>query len=79
MLFRSARIVTNYYQNHRRYVKSYESGQLNGDASSFSDIHNGNCKPVAAIDGKPIYPCGLIANSVFNGARSRARTSLGVC
>ncbi|KAK4699300.1 hypothetical protein P7C70_g6963, partial [Phenoliferia sp. Uapishka_3] len=58
--------LTNYYQNHRRYVKSYESGQLHGDAKSYSDIHNGNCKPVAQIDGKPIFPCGLIANSVFN-------------
>ncbi|KAL8293735.1 hypothetical protein RQP46_000436 [Phenoliferia psychrophenolica] len=58
--------LTNYYQNHRRYVKSYESGQLKGDASSESSISGGNCKPVATRDGLPIYPCGLIANSVFN-------------
>ncbi|KAI5480429.1 hypothetical protein MNV49_000582 [Pseudohyphozyma bogoriensis] len=58
--------LTNYYQNHRRYVKSIESGQLSGDASSASSISGGLCKPVAVQDGKPIYPCGLIANSVFN-------------
>ncbi|KAM0752481.1 endosomal protein [Meredithblackwellia eburnea MCA 4105] len=62
--------LTNYYQNHRRYVKSYESGQLQGDAKSASSISGGNCKPVAveSVNGenKPVFPCGLIANSLFN-------------
>lgn len=59
--------MTNYYQNHRRYVKSIDSSQLNGDAVSYSSINGGDCKPVDSRDGQIIYPCGLIANSVFNG------------
>lgn len=62
------RAVTNYYQNHRRYVKSVDTDQLRGSASSYNSISGGDCKPVDVRDGKPIYPCGLIANSVFNGA-----------
>ncbi|BGP13045.1 hypothetical protein JCM10213_000950 [Rhodosporidiobolus nylandii] len=58
--------LTNYYQNHRRYVKSVDTDQLMGHARSASDINSGDCKPVDTIDGKPIYPCGLIANSMFN-------------
>ena len=27
---------------------------------------NDFCKPLKEIDGKPVYPCGLIANSLFN-------------
>lgn len=63
--------LTNFYQNHRRYVQSYDADQLKGDERSASDLQNGNCKPVAEISDasgtKAIYPCGLIANSVFNG------------
>lgn len=59
--------VTNYYQNHRRYVKSINTAQLRGDATSFSSLQNGDCKPVATDGTLPVYPCGLIANSVFNG------------
>ena len=59
--------LTNYYQNHRRYVKSIHSDQLMGKATSYSDISGGDCKPVDVTkEGKIIYPCGLIANSVFN-------------
>ncbi|GAA5845838.1 hypothetical protein JCM11251_001818, partial [Rhodosporidiobolus azoricus] len=58
--------LSNYYQNHRRYVKSVDSDQLMGDAVSTSSIDGGDCKPVDTIDGRPIYPCGLIANSLFN-------------
>ena len=63
--------LTNYYQNHRRYVKSIESDQLMGDAKSYNDISGGDCKPVDVRDGLPIYPCGLIANSVFNDSFSQ--------
>ncbi|EPQ28330.1 uncharacterized protein PFL1_04157 [Pseudozyma flocculosa PF-1] len=60
--------LTNYYQNHRRYVKSFDSDQLLGKAVSRSTIDGGECKPLDIDDasGKIIYPCGLIANSVFN-------------
>jgi hypothetical protein len=59
--------LTNFFQNHRRYVKSLDSGQLKGQAVSARDLDKSDCKPLATSDGKAIYPCGLIANSVFNG------------
>ncbi len=60
--------LTNYYQNHRRYVKSIDANQLKGDAVSYSTISGGTCKPVDVDPEthKIIWPCGLIANSVFN-------------
>lgn len=58
--------LTNYYQNHRRYVQSLDSSQLKGDYRSASSINSGDCKPITSENGKPYYPCGLIANSVFN-------------
>ncbi len=59
--------LTNFYQNHRRYVKSLNSDQLKGDFVSTSDLDDSDCKPLGTRDGKAIYPCGLIANSLFNG------------
>ncbi|TFK42807.1 cell cycle control protein [Crucibulum laeve] len=58
--------LSNFFQNHRRYVKSLNSDQLKGKGVSANDLHNSDCKPLDTIDGKPIYPCGLIANSIFN-------------
>ena len=59
--------LTNFYQNHRRYVKSLDSDQLKGKAVPASTIKGGSCDPLRLDpDGKPYYPCGLIANSVFN-------------
>ncbi|GAA5984786.1 hypothetical protein JCM11641_002740 [Rhodosporidiobolus odoratus] len=58
--------LTSYYQNHRRYVKSVDTDQLLGHAKSASSIDGGDCKPVDTINNRPIYPCGLIANSLFN-------------
>ncbi|CEH15122.1 Cell cycle control protein [Ceraceosorus bombacis] len=63
--------LTNYYQNHRRYVKSIDTEQLLGDVRSPSDLSSGNCKPLGAEGGRGIYPCGLIANSVFNDTFSQ--------
>ncbi|CAI5756520.1 unnamed protein product [Candida verbasci] len=61
--------LENFYANHRRYVKSFSEDQLNGKAASLSDIKDTvgqNCEPLSQRDGKRIYPCGLIANSLFN-------------
>jgi hypothetical protein len=58
--------LTNFFQNHRRYVKSLNSDQLKGKFVSPSSLDNSDCKPLGTIDGKAIYPCGLIANSLFN-------------
>ncbi|KAH6918814.1 transcription regulator [Coprinopsis sp. MPI-PUGE-AT-0042] len=58
--------LTNFYQNHRRYVKSLNSDQLKGKFVSPGDLESGDCKPLATIGDKAIWPCGLIANSLFN-------------
>lgn len=57
--------LTNFYQNHRRYVKSVSEDQLKGTAVSESSIDS-DCNPLGSSDGKIYYPCGLIANSQFN-------------
>lgn len=59
--------LTNFYQNHRRYVKSYDQDQLKGDFRSNSSISGSDCDPLRLDpSGKAYYPCGLIANSLFN-------------
>jgi len=59
--------LTNFYQNHRRYVKSFDAGQLNGEYRDNSTIDGSDCEPLQlGEDGKAYYPCGLIANSIFN-------------
>lgn len=61
--------LTSFYQNHRKYVESFDLEQLKGEAVSADDIASG-CKPFryqgSGDDKKIIYPCGLIANSLFN-------------
>ncbi|KAL4431552.1 hypothetical protein ABPG74_017257 [Tetrahymena malaccensis] len=70
--------LTNFYQNHRRYVKSKSVVQLQGDSVSYSDVSN--CEPIIYYsdlrkyryvpsnlkDGDYAWPCGLIAASLFN-------------
>ncbi|KAI1401870.1 LEM3/CDC50 family protein [Hypoxylon fuscum] len=61
--------LENFYQNHRRYVASFYDKQLLGDDVSVSDVDASSCQPLATINGtggKAYYPCGLIANSLFN-------------
>jgi LEM3 (ligand-effect modulator 3) family / CDC50 family len=59
--------LTNFYQNHRRYVKSLDTSQLNGDFISNDTIGSSACDPLKLDkNGKAYYPCGLIANSLFN-------------
>ncbi|CCE64446.1 hypothetical protein TPHA_0H02430 [Tetrapisispora phaffii CBS 4417] len=57
--------LTNFHQNHRRYVDSRDWNQLKGHAVKLDDIVN-SCKPLRERDEKIVYPCGLIANSMFN-------------
>ncbi|KAG5673900.1 hypothetical protein PVAND_003902 [Polypedilum vanderplanki] len=55
--------LTNYYQNHRRYVKSRDDNQLLGEFDSTTS----DCAPFQFDHkGQPIVPCGAIANSLFN-------------
>lgn len=60
--------LTNFYQNHRRYVKSFDQDQLAGTAQSNDTISKSDCDPlrIDSATNKPYYPCGLIANSIFN-------------
>lgn len=58
--------LTNFYQNHRRYVDSFDADQLKGAAKDAGQIDSSKCTPLKTRDGKPIFPCGLIANSMFN-------------
>lgn len=57
--------LSNFYQNHRRYVKSRDDSQLNGDQTSLKTPSK-ECEPYRTSDGLPIAPCGAIANSLFN-------------
>ncbi|KAG8200774.1 hypothetical protein JTE90_006356 [Oedothorax gibbosus] len=56
--------LTNYYQNHRRYVKSRDDAQLLGDI--IKDPSE-DCIPFNRNESEvAIAPCGAIANSLFN-------------
>ncbi|KAI7871592.1 cell cycle control protein [Spinellus fusiger] len=61
--------LTNFYQNHRQYIKNFDADQLLGHAVSTSTLAT-NCNPLATTDSGIIYPCGLIANSMFNDTTS---------
>ncbi|KAK7243759.1 hypothetical protein RIF29_38570 [Crotalaria pallida] len=62
--------LDNFYQNHRRYVKSRSDEQLRDRNKESS---TSTCKPEDSVDGKPIVPCGLIAWSLFNDTYSFSR------
>jgi hypothetical protein len=63
--------LTNFYQNHRRYVKSRDDDQLSG-ASAPGVQSSSNPPPCDPLTKWPtesktlLYPCGLIAQSLFN-------------
>lgn len=66
--------LSNFYQNHRRYVKSRDDNQLLGN---LNNEPSSDCAPFAYTNvsgnndkAKPIAPCGAIANSMFNGKSS---------
>lgn len=73
--------LDNFYQNHRRYVKSRSFDQLKGNYLTVDKISS-DCDPIVRVkdlgdkiknlngdilDGEaPAIPCGLVAKSVFN-------------
>ncbi|KAI3388714.1 hypothetical protein SNEBB_011053 [Seison nebaliae] len=60
--------LTNYYQNHRRYVKSRDDNQLIGkkEGVKYDELID-DCDPYRkGPNGEAIAPCGAIANSLFN-------------
>ncbi|GMH42768.1 hypothetical protein BSKO_10687 [Bryopsis sp. KO-2023] len=57
--------LENFYQNHRRYVKSRSDEQLIGENPSSSDLKD--CEPRLKLNKSAIInPCGLTAWSLFN-------------
>lgn len=71
--------LDNFYQNHRRYVKSRSNTQLMGNWLEVDQLDD--CDPIkrnkdlgrdVALSGKdlvmdePAFPCGLVAKSFFN-------------
>ncbi|ESO03957.1 hypothetical protein HELRODRAFT_79446, partial [Helobdella robusta] len=59
--------LTNFFQNHRMYIRSYDPMQLVGNTrKNFTVVKEGKCRPYMTINNKIIAPCGTIANSLFN-------------
>jgi len=67
-------MLENYFQNSRHYVKSVDYSQLSGLKTRANDELSSGCEPVRykIVNEKKIKyaPCGLIANSLFNGIHS---------
>ncbi len=74
--------MENFFQNHRRYVKSRDADQLKGTKKTKDELSL--CSPIITMkdlglknmksvdgtqlkDDDPAHPCGLIAKSFFNG------------
>lgn len=59
--------LTNFYQNHRLYVRSYSSEQMLGtQVSDLNDLKKNCYSQYQSNDSRILNPCGLIANSFFN-------------
>lgn len=62
--------LTNFFQNHRRYVKSRSDEQLRGTSiNTYEGLQE--CTPMISKGDQSdpddlYYPCGLIAYSLFN-------------
>lgn len=72
--------LENFYQAHRRYIKSKSLAQLRGEDLKITDIQS-DCDPIVTVKDLGFYktlgnitlaptdvanPCGLIAKSLFN-------------
>lgn len=72
--------LENFYQNHRRYIKSKSLGQLRGENLTVDEV-KADCDPIITVKDLGIRttlggrklpedavanPCGLIAKSLFN-------------
>jgi len=60
--------LEGFHQNHRRYVKSRDNRQLEASEPISVEARDLRaCSPAVMGDaGRPLYPCGLVAHSVFN-------------
>jgi len=52
--------LVNFWQSHRVYLNSKSDDQLKGSVTTTS-----GCSPTSKMDGLPIYPCGLLPQSIF--------------
>lgn len=83
--------ITDFYQNHRRYVQSIDYGQLSSGSYKANATYS-NCDPVTinsnlftttALDGTSLdpqaqaFPCGLVARSLFNDTFTLNYTDAG--
>jgi LEM3 (ligand-effect modulator 3) family / CDC50 family len=66
-------VLSDFYQNHKRYVRSVDYNQLHGEDASAGSL--GNCVPQRYVGSEPkpslnnsglMNPCGLTAWSLFN-------------
>lgn len=69
--------LTNFYQNHRRYVASRSDTQLYGELGSSLDLSTCGSPVDKNSAGQEYYPCGLIAESMFNDTISATLTTSG--
>ncbi|KAL0239437.1 hypothetical protein GEMRC1_009545 [Eukaryota sp. GEM-RC1] len=58
--------LSNFHQNHRRYISSFSKSQLFDSSPSLSSLKS-DCEPlVKGDDGEVLLPCGLLPNTIFN-------------
>uniref|UniRef100_A0A0N5BC26 Cell cycle control protein 50A n=1 Tax=Strongyloides papillosus TaxID=174720 RepID=A0A0N5BC26_STREA len=67
--------LDNYFQNHRRYIKSRNDDQLLGHLSKTTDCDPYDKDPVT---NKSYAPCGAVANSMFNDTFTLSLNSIQV-
>jgi hypothetical protein len=58
--------LTNFHQNHRTYLKSFDPYQLYGQTGPRDPVSERYCEPLNKLGGITLNPCGLIANTFFN-------------
>lgn len=58
--------LRNFHQNHRNYFKSRDPYQLYGILDKQDPISEKECQPLNKLGNIQLYPCGLIANTLFN-------------
>lgn len=58
--------LDGFYQNHRSYVKSRSDTQMSGVVFD-SEAKLEECEPLISRGEQILHPCGLVANSFFNG------------
>jgi len=71
--------LTNYFQNHRRYLYSRSDSQLQGEYEDYDGMST--CGDFISLDGNTskenwLLPCGAVALSVFNDTFVFTNTSV---